>query len=132
MEANNVGAMSRIAAIGLGEQGFYSSSDLNDGEKKAASHNTLPIEAGIELELKDEPESEQPTGLMRMEAITQVWTKKWLVAAYALYVTSPHTVTATLTEFSIASRSSRLSTRCSSRPTSRGRPMSLARSKSMV
>jgi hypothetical protein len=96
MEGNNVGAMSRIAAIGLGEHGFYSSSDFHDGEKKAASHNTLPVEAGIELELKDEPESEQPTGLMRMEAITQVWTKKWLVAAYALYVTSLRIVPVTL------------------------------------
>jgi hypothetical protein len=84
MEGNNVGAMSRIAAIGLGEHGFYSSSDLNDGEKKATSHNTLPVEGDVELEIKDNPESEQPTGLRRMEAITEVWDKKWLVAAYAL------------------------------------------------
>jgi hypothetical protein len=96
MEGNNVGAMSRIAAIGLGEHGFYSSSDFHDGEKKAASHNTLPVDGDVELELRNDPVSDQTIGLRRMQAITEVWDKKWLVAAYALYVTSPRVVAVTL------------------------------------
>jgi hypothetical protein len=77
MAGTNVTAMTQIASMSLNERDFHSStSDFNDGEKKVASHNTTSLDV----------ESDQPTGLKRMEAITQVWTKKWLVAAYALYV----------------------------------------------
>jgi hypothetical protein len=79
MAGTNVTAMTQIASMGLNERDFPSStSDFNGSEKKSATHHATPVDV----------ESEQPMGLKRMEAITQVWTKKWLVATYVLYVSS--------------------------------------------
>lgn len=35
---------------------------------------------------------EQPVGLAKMEAVTVVWTKNWLIAAYVAYVSSLESV----------------------------------------
>lgn len=50
---------------------------LSNGKEDVTPEKLSDIES-IDLD--------QPTGLMRMEAITMVWTKNWLITAYALYV----------------------------------------------
>jgi hypothetical protein len=59
--------------------------DVSHIEKNGVTtvtHNEAPRARGG----TEAVDPEQSAGLRKMEAITMVWTKKWLIAAYALYV----------------------------------------------
>jgi len=82
MVVTNVHAVS-AASMGANEyQADSSGSDFNYGDKKGDATVTQH-EARSDT---DSIDPEQSAGLKKMEAITMVWTKKWLIAAYALYV----------------------------------------------
>ena len=53
----------------------FSEFDMKDGRATANAANAPNGEA---------VDVEQPAGVQQMEAITLVWTKKWLFVAYAL------------------------------------------------
>jgi len=86
MVVTNVHAVSS-AALGVHECEINGSgSDFSHSEKKAS---VKVSDHGATQELR-EIESVGPmqsAGVQKMEAITMVWTKKWLIAAYALYDT---------------------------------------------
>ena len=88
MAGTNVNALEKVASMSVAERELNnSSSDFTDFEKKGnvtASHDAMP-QRPVDVESID---SDQPAGLLKMEAITLVWTKKWLVAAYVLYVST--------------------------------------------
>lgn len=87
MVVSNVHAVS-AAALSIHEfEANSSGSDFIYGEDRkggaTAKHGEASKERGNTDAVVD---PEQPAGVRKMEAITMVWTKKWLIAAYALYV----------------------------------------------
>lgn len=87
MVVTNVHAVSG-AALGIHDREINSSgSDISRGDKKP----TINIsEDGSSRKMGDceAVNPEQPAGVRKMEAITMIWTKQWLMAAYFLYVIS--------------------------------------------
>lgn len=70
----------RIGSMAIIERDFY---DHHSEEKilpLKASRSVTPQQS-IDLE---PPNPKQPAGVRQMEAITLVWTKKWLITAYVL------------------------------------------------
>jgi hypothetical protein len=88
MADTNAYMLEKMTSMGIAKRDVNGSgSDINEGEKKTSFtvSDDLKPDRPVDVESIG---SEQPTGLKRMEAITQVWTKKWLIAAYVLYVSS--------------------------------------------
>jgi hypothetical protein len=74
--ATNVNAMERAASSGVMYHRFDDSGSDVKLTRVTSTPKTRddvpPIEAG------------KPAGMAQMEAVTMVWTKKWLIAAYVL------------------------------------------------
>ncbi|KAF2035664.1 MFS general substrate transporter [Setomelanomma holmii] len=68
--------MTRASSTGIAYHGFKDS----DSDVKLTLKSTTP-QSSAENEAID---TNQPAGVIQMQAILQVWTKKWLIAAYAL------------------------------------------------
>lgn len=85
MTSNNVNNLERVASMGIAERDLNHSSSIDymESEKKIpifyANHDAT--QKPLDVETVD---ASQPAGVMKMEAITLVWTKKWLITAYTL------------------------------------------------
>lgn len=88
MADTNACMLEKMTSMGIARCDVNGSgSDFNDSEKKTAFTVSDDVKPHRPVDVESIG-SDQPTGLKRMEAITQVWTKKWLIAAYVLYVSS--------------------------------------------
>ena len=86
MVVTNVHAVSSAAVSAHGSEINGSGSDFFRPKEKdnvrTTIHDDVPQQSG-----SFEPmNTNQAPGVQKMEAITMVWTKNWLVAAYVLYV----------------------------------------------
>jgi hypothetical protein len=66
------------------ERGFKASGIKFDVKEGGATANASRAARSLHPANPEAIEMEPPAGVQQMEAITLVWTKKWLVIAYAL------------------------------------------------
>jgi hypothetical protein len=79
----NVSVMQRAAAMDAMER------DLNASGSDLSEHHEANRKGTPSVLLRDRPnaepvEAQKPAGVRQMEAIVQVWTREWLIAAYVL------------------------------------------------
>lgn len=84
MATASVQQLEKTAGLGLAEHEF-NTPDAVVNEKdvhvtESSDHGDAVPQKPSDVESID---SDQPNGLIKMEAITLVWTKNWLIAAYA-------------------------------------------------
>lgn len=77
--------MEKLAGMGIGEQReFARGDDTIGGSAKHPTADRYGSEASIvTTPTANRIDVEQPKGPAEMEAVTVVWTKNWLIAAYA-------------------------------------------------
>jgi hypothetical protein len=79
-------AAERSAHLGIATRNYNrSDSDIIDNAKEIAFETTCT--RGTQSQNQNEAERQaagQPAGVRQMEAMTLVWTKKWLIAVYFL------------------------------------------------
>lgn len=76
----------RVGSMAIIERDYYGSNDeLVPEDDKGVPLEPLRREDSFHgLTEPERPKPVLPAGVRQMEAITQVWTKKWLIAAYIL------------------------------------------------
>jgi hypothetical protein len=76
----------RIGSMAIIEHDYYGSNEeLVPEDNKGVPFETLRREDTFQgLTEPERPKPVLPAGVRQMEAITQVWTKKWLITAYIL------------------------------------------------
>ncbi|CAO2658528.1 Nn.00g062510.m01.CDS01 [Neocucurbitaria sp. VM-36] len=86
MATANVEQLQKVAGMNIAEHEFNDKHAVSDEKTSESAHSNEKDDAthqkhsDLDLESID---SNQPAGLKKMEAITIVWTKNWLIAAYA-------------------------------------------------
>lgn len=84
MATPNVSALEKTANLSLADHALHGHNAANDKKTAAvtaANETDEPLQKPDGAAVID---PEQPAGLQKMEAVTLVWTKKWLITAYLL------------------------------------------------
>lgn len=76
--------MEKLAGMGIGEQREFALGDdtIGDSAKQSTTNRYSSEASMVTTPTANNIDVEQPKGSAEMEAVTVVWTKNWLIAAY--------------------------------------------------